>query len=142
MTTIRDQISKMHKEPLFKIIFAIFIFIVFIVVISLFNVYTFSTLHEGMEDESSGYKDYSDEEASNPMFLAMKNASNISVMKSQIDEMKGLTKRMTDVETKSNTNEESIQAMVEQIGNNGFGSLGIAPEDATDPANIPVIDGI
>jgi hypothetical protein len=140
MKYIPNQLKSICTTPIFFIIFSLSL-----IIISLIAIYKSTSLQEGMDDEGSDgseFNDYSDEEASNPMFLAMKNASNISVMKAQLDEMKGIGKRITDVETKVDTNEESIQTMAEQVSNGGFASMGIAPEDVTDPENIPVIDGL
>lgn len=69
---------------------------------------------EGMTSGSgSGYQGYENEQQNDPMFLATKNAANISVLKSQIDEIVELKKLVEDISGQVALNSYNIKQIVE-----------------------------
>lgn len=71
---------------------------------------------EGMTSGSgsgSGYQGYENEQQNDPMFLATKNAANISVLKSQIDEITELKKLVEDISGQVALNSYNIKQIVD-----------------------------
>jgi hypothetical protein len=67
---------------------------------------------EGMTS-SSGYQGYEGEQQNDPMFLATKNAANISVLKSQIDEIAALQQLVEDISGQVALNSYNIKQIVD-----------------------------
>lgn len=67
---------------------------------------------EGMTS-SQTYQGYEGEQKNDPMFLATKNAANISVLKGQIDEIASLQKLVEDISGQVALNSYNIKQIVE-----------------------------
>lgn len=67
---------------------------------------------EGMTSSPS-YQGYEGEQQSDPMFLATKNAANISFLKSQIDEIAALQKLVEDISGQVALNSYNIKQIVD-----------------------------
>ena len=66
-----------------------------------------------VEGMTSGYQGYEGEQQSDPMFLATKNAANISVLKSEIDGIVELKKLVEDISGQVALNSYNIKQIVE-----------------------------
>ena len=97
----------------------------------LINIYNYfkSKLREGITSNinSNKYQNYDELENKDPMFLAIKNAANISYIKSQLDELKGIKQEIFDLSNNvySNTQQlDQIQvALQDQVNAITGGSL-------------------
>lgn len=69
-------------------------------------------LIEGMTPQSE-FQGYEGEEKSDPMFLATKNAANISVLKNQIDSISEMKKMVEDISGQVALNSFNIKEIVE-----------------------------
>lgn len=67
---------------------------------------------EGLTN-GGGYQGYEGEEKSDPMFLATKNAANISVLKSEIDGIAELKKLVEDISGQVALNSYNIKQVVD-----------------------------
>lgn len=67
---------------------------------------------EGMTS-SKGFQGYKGEQKNDPMFLATKNAANISVLKGQIDEITSLKQLVEDISGQVALNSYNIKQIVE-----------------------------
>jgi len=77
----------------------------------------FLSLREGMEERKvPNYSDYQTEEKTDPMFLATKNAANISYLKSQLDQVTGLKQMVQDLSGNVTLNTFNISELVKEIG--------------------------
>lgn len=66
-----------------------------------------------VEGMTSGYQGYEGEQQNDPMFLATKNAANISVLKSEIDGIAELKKLVEDISGQVALNSYNIKQIVE-----------------------------
>ena len=85
----------------------------------LINIYNYfkSKLREGMEgaktnvnasDNSTKYESYDELENKDPTFLAIKNAANISFIKTQLDELKGIKQEIFDLSNNVYNNTQQL----------------------------------
>ena len=66
---------------------------------------------EGMENEK--YQGYGDLKSNDPMFLATKNAANISAIKEQIDQLSGIQTIIQDISGRVSLNAFNIEQFVQ-----------------------------
>lgn len=66
---------------------------------------------EGLENEK--YQGYGNLQSNDPMFLATKNAANISAMKEKLDELSGIETIIQDISGRISLNTFNIQQFVE-----------------------------
>lgn len=66
---------------------------------------------EGLENKE--YQGYGEQKANNPMFLATKNAANISALKDQLDKLSGLDTLIQDISGRVSLNAFNIEQFVE-----------------------------
>jgi len=66
---------------------------------------------EGMENEK--YQDYGDLKSNDPLFLATKNAANISAIKEQIDQLSGIQTIIQDISGRVSLNAFNIEQFVQ-----------------------------
>ena len=85
----------------------------------LINIYNYfkSKLREGMDgekpnvnasDNSTKYESYDELENKDPTFLAIKNAANISFIKTQLDELKGIKQEIFDLSNNVYNNTQQL----------------------------------
>lgn len=85
----------------------------------LINIYNYfkSKLREGMggakpnvnaSDNSTKYESYDELENKDPTFLAIKNAANISFIKTQLDELKGIKQEIFDLSNNVYNNTQQL----------------------------------
>ena len=90
--------------------------IVSLLLLILINIYNYfkPKLREGIDETNSNlndsnnstkYQNYDELENKNPMFLAIKNAANISFIKTQLDELKGIKQEIFDLSNNVYNNE-------------------------------------
>jgi hypothetical protein len=122
--------------------------IVSLLLLILINIYNYfkPKLREGIDETNSNvndsnnstkYQNYDELENKDPTFLAIKNAANISYIKSQLDELKGIKQEIFDLSNNvySNTQQlDQIQvALQDQVNSITGGSL-----QNPDDINLPV----
>lgn len=71
---------------------------------------------EGLEN--GGYQDYDKEAQNDPMYLATKNAANISVLKSQLDQITGLQALVQDISGRVSLNAFNIEQFTDAAKKN------------------------
>ena len=85
----------------------------------LINIYNYfkSKLREGITSNinSNKYQNYDELENKDPMFLAIKNAANISYIKTQLDELKGIKQEIFDLSNNVYNNETWSSASIDRI---------------------------
>jgi hypothetical protein len=107
----------LHLLNLF-LIFAILL----LIVINIYN-YFYPTVREGatnMSDPSAPvtnqqYQDYGNLENNDPMFLAIKNAANISFIKTQLDDLQGIKQQIFDLSNNVYDNAEQIDQIQQAV---------------------------
>jgi hypothetical protein len=83
--------------------------IIFFSLLIIYNIYI-SLTREGLENDDSGYQQYSDSSA----VLAEKNAANIQVLKEEIDECKDIKDILADLSYQVQTIQDQLNAMTDQ----------------------------
>jgi hypothetical protein len=87
-----------------------------LILMDMYNKYKPKSIKEGFDPNVSSssspqpateYKEYV-METKDPLFLAMKNAANISYLKTQITDISSLTKQLNDLQTKVTQNTNDI----------------------------------
>ena len=131
----------------------IILLIILLIVIILYNLCNNHILLENMTDDSTALnksqsKDLDQEEyqhyynlekdqKTGPLFLALKNAANISSLHSKIDQMKGLKEKVESIQNHVKINTKGISQLSNKLtkyGNSlvgGFASKGKIPEQVT-----------
>lgn len=66
-----------------------------------------------VEGLTSNYQGYENEEKTDPLFLASKNAANISYLKSRLDEIGDLRKMVEDISGQVSLNSFNIKQIVD-----------------------------
>jgi len=64
---------------------------------------------------NNSYQDYNELQNKDPMFLAIKNAANISYMKSQLDELSGIKQQILDLSNNVYTNAQQIDQIQQAV---------------------------
>jgi len=64
---------------------------------------------------NTNYQDYNDLQNKDPMFLAIKNAANISYIKSQLDELTGIKQQILDLSNNVYTNAQQIDQIQQAV---------------------------
>jgi hypothetical protein len=75
--------------------------------LSQFRIAPTSSVTEGLK--SGGYDNYDSESETNPMYLATKNAANISFLKDQLDKISGIQALVQDLSGKIALNAYNIE---------------------------------
>ena len=87
-----------------------------------------------VEGMTSGYQGYESEQQNDPMFLATKNAANISVLKSEIDGIAELKKLVEDISGQVALNSYYIKQIVEASSKQANAINESAEENLSTPA--------
>jgi len=93
------------------------VFIVFSLVIILFVFINFnskSVLIENLENQAQTQNNCNEKD---PLFLAMKNASDIAILKDQVKEIGELKQKLNVVETNTQNNTKNIEDLLQQYAN-------------------------
>ena len=117
----------------------IHIFII-IILASLFLLHIINYIKnvEGLTNNKGkkNYQDYNDLESKDPLFLAIKNAANISYLKSQLDEINGLKQQIYDMSNNiiiHTTQIDQIENAISQSANDITGG-------GTDNKDLPIME--
>ena len=110
--------------------------ILFLILINIYN-YFKPSLREGLNEtnnqsNTSTYKDYNDLETKDPMFLATKNAANISFIKSQLDELSGIKHQILELTNNVNTNTQQIDQIQQAVQDQAAAVTGGALQNTDD----------
>lgn len=93
------------------------VFIVFSLIIILFVFINFnskSVLIENLENQAQTQNNCNEKD---PLFLAMKNASDIAILKDQVKEIGELKQKLNVVETNTQNNTKNIEDLLQQYAN-------------------------
>ena len=106
----------------------------------LINIYNYfkSKLREGITSNinSNKYQNYDELENKDPMFLAIKNAANISYIKTQLDELKGIKQEIFDLSNNVYNNEKQIDQIQQAIQDQAEAVTGGSLQNPDDVDNI------
>lgn len=104
------------------------LFVIFLLLSLIFmNIYEYfkPKTREGIENQNNtstststsntNYQDYNDLQNKDPMFLAIKNAANISYIKSQLDELTGIKQQILDLSNNVYTNAQQIDQIQQAV---------------------------
>lgn len=101
----------------------IILIIILILIIFLHYFCNKTKLIENLDDDSQTnneeYQHYTDlekDEKGGPLFLAFKNAANISSLHSEISELNNLKTKITDISGQTHANSKALLKLSEQIG--------------------------
>ena len=112
----------------------------------LINIYNYfkSKLREGITSNinSNKYQNYDELENKDPMFLAIKNAANISYIKTQLDELKGIKQEIFDLSNNVYNNEKQIDQIQQAIQDQAEAVTGGSLQNPDDVDNIEPIDNM
>ena len=112
----------------------------------LINIYNYfkSKLREGItsNNNSNKYHNYDELENKDPMFLAIKNAANISYIKTQLDELKGIKQEIFDLSNNVYNNEKQIDQIQQAIQDQAEAVTGGSLQNPDDVDNIEPIDNM
>lgn len=112
----------------------------------LINIYNYfkPKLREGIASNinSKKYQNYDELENKNPMFLAIKNAANISYIKTQLDELKGIKQEIFDLSNNVYNNEKQIDQIQQAIQDQADSVTGGSLQNPDDVDNIEPIDNM
>ena len=92
-----------------------------IAILILLNIYekfkppTIENFDNQTDKQNNSYQDYSELQNKDPMFLAIKNAANISYMKSQLDELSGIKQQILDLSNNVYTNAQQIDQIQQAV---------------------------
>jgi hypothetical protein len=120
--------------------------IVSLLLLILINIYNYfkSKLREGITSNinSNKYQNYDELENKDPMFLAIKNAANISYIKTQLDELKGIKQEIFDLSNNVYNNEKQIDQIQQAIQDQAEAVAGGSLQNPDDVDNIEPIDNM
>ena len=112
----------------------------------LINIYNYfkSKLREGITSNinSNKYQNYDELENKDPTFLAIKNAANISYIKTQLDELKGIKQEIFDLSNNVYNNEKQIDQIQQAIQDQAEAVAGGSLQNPDDVDNIEPIDNM
>lgn len=98
------------------------LFVIFLLLsLILINIYEHlkPKTREGIENQNNtstpNYQDYNDLQNKDPMFLAIKNAANISYIKSQLDELTGIKQQILDLSNNVYDNAQQIDQIQKAV---------------------------
>ncbi|MEX0597232.1 MAG: hypothetical protein WD512_12125 [Candidatus Paceibacterota bacterium] len=106
-----------------------------ILLLILINVYEYfkPKMREGATNQTDttnvSYQDYNELQTKDPMFLAIKNAANISYMKSQLDELTGIKQQILDLSNNVYTNAQQIDQIQQAVQDQASAVTGGALQD-------------
>jgi len=115
------------------------IFFILLIIYQIFLAYFSDSIVEGLENQ---YEPYDTNNPANALILAQQNAGNISFLKSQIDELQGLDKEVTDISGNVIALQDQVNQLVsaqQQYANQMTGGTapditGAVPDDGTTAA--------
>lgn len=96
------------------IVFIIFSLVIILFVFINFNSKSKSVLIENLENQSQSQSNCC---GNDPLFLAMKNASDIAILKDQVKEIGELKQKINVVETNTQNNTKNIEDLLQQYAN-------------------------
>jgi len=88
---------------------------------------------------NNSYQDYNELQNKDPMFLAIKNAANISYMKSQLDELSGIKQQILDLSNNVYTNAQQIDQIQQAVQDQAEAVTGGALQ-SNDDQDVQVTD--
>jgi len=110
-----------------------------ILLLIIINVYNWCKpkMREGATNmnDSVNYQDYNDLEKTDPMFLAIKNAANISYIKTQLDDLQGIKQQIFDLSNNVYSNAQQIDEIQQAVQDQAEAITGGAIQD-TEQENI------
>ena len=127
--------------------------IVSLLLLILINIYNYfkPKLREGIDETNSNlndsnnstkYQNYDELENKDPTFLAIKNAANISYIKTQLDELKGIKQEIFDLSNNVYNNEKQIDQIQQAIQDQADSVTGGSLQNPDDVDNIEPIDNM
>lgn len=83
------------------------------------------------DEQYQHYSDIENNQKTGPLFLALKNAANISSLHSKISALSNMNEQVTNLDTQVKTNSKAILRLGQEISKYAYSAVGATPPKVT-----------